>query len=372
MKDTLLRFVAKYGIDFLVAFVGVILGIAVIMLVKYMIKHLKASHSPKENHGTFTFSKIGMGLLFIIIALIVLVSFFVAAPKFSISEGIIWLLGLMIFIVFSDSIEDFSIANFVTLKKEVKDKSEQVSKLSSENSELRTQLTTIVSASIHNQNLNNVVFGIGDSFLKYAQVEQATKEEVNTSSAEEHPAPEHGEASTEDIQRIRKASFLRGRFYAKADQKMLDKFAFINELPPENMQHNVRFAKYLDANDQIMEYRAIFDGYIKRPLEEVFIECSHGMASINTYYRFYYMISLILQYARSNKKSAKLVLLVPNIPGTILRQYFDFGHAYSPEKELERIRDNFQPAIQNGFLEVVTIDFTEEECVAIINSIQTN
>ena len=368
--NILLNFIKEYWLEFLVGFIGIILGVFVIILAKRLINHIKSKSSRERK--TIHFPKVAMWLLFVIMATIVLVSFFVGDPKFSISAGIICVLGLMVFVIFSDSIEDFSIANIVTLKKEVKDKKEQVSKLSSENSELRTQLTSIVSASIHNQNLNNVVLGIGDSFLKYAQVEQATREEVNKSSADEHSAQEHDETSTEDMQKIRKASFLRSRFYAKADQKMLDKFAFINELPPENMQHNVRFAKYLDANDEIMEYRAIFDGYIKRPFEEIFIECSHGIVSIHTYYRFYYMISLILQYARSNKKSAKLVLLVPNIPNEILSQYFNFGHTYSQEKELERLRDNFQPAIQNGFLELVTIDFTEEECISIINSIQTN
>ena len=82
------------------------------------------------------------------------------------------------------------------------------------------------------------------------------------------------------------------------------------------------------------------------------------------------MISLILQYAKSNKKSAKLVLLTPSIPDNIQSQLYSGVHGRNIYRELERLRANFQPAIQNGFLEIVAIDFSEEECNTIIDDIR--
>lgn len=368
---SLLNFITMYWINFVVGFIGVILGFVIIWLAKQLIKHFKTTHS--LNNKPISFPKLAMGLLFTIMALIVLIAFFVSDPKFNISNGVICVLGLMIFVIFSDSIEDFSIANLITLKKEVKEKTAEVSKLSSENTELRTQLTSIVSASIHNQNLNHVVLGFGDSFLKYARVEQVKAEDDSTGSTSD-PSMDVEQNSTErsDVSDRPSSGYLRTQFFRYAEPVLISKYASLKEVPPENVQQHVRFANYLDAKDPIMEHRAVFDAYINRPLEELFIETTYMATNINAYYRWYYMISLILQYAKLNKKSAKLVLLTPNIPTTIQAQLFNGSLGRNLDREFERVRNNFQPAIQNGFLEIVVIDFTEEECMTILDKLRSN
>lgn len=368
---SLLSFASTHWITFIVGLIGAILGFAVILCTKRIIKFIKRKHSLKEK--AISLPKIALGLLFAIMALIVLIAFFVSDPKFNISNGLICILGLMIFIVFSDSIEDFSIANLVTLKKEVKTKTEEVSKLSSENTELRTQLTSIVSASIHNQNLNNVVLGFGDSFLKYARVEQVNTEDDSTTPTSDSPADsEQSSAEHSDTIDRPSSSYLRTQFFRYAEPVLISKYAALEEVPLESVQQHVRLANYLDAKDPIMEHRAIFDAYIKRPLEELFIEATYIATNINAYYRWYYMISLILQYAKLNKKSAKLVLLTPNIPSSIQAQLYNGGLGRNLDREFERVRNNFQPAIQNGFLEIVVIDFTEEECQSILDKLRSN
>lgn len=368
--NELLNFIKQYWLEFLVSFVGIILGVVVIVLTKRLINHIKSKSS--QERKTIHFPKVAMWVLFVIMATIVLVSFFVGDPKFSISAGIICVLGLMVFVIFSDSIEDFSIANFITLKKEVKTKTEEVGRLSSENTELRTQLTTIVSASIHNQNLNNVVLGFGDSFLKYARVEQVQEEDAtNSPSTDAPPDAELNNSSNNEASERPSFGFLRSQFFRFTEPLLLNKYAAAKEVPLEQIQNHVRFANYLDTKDPIMEHRAIFDAYIKRPLEEVFIECTSLTANVNAYYRWYYMISLILQYAKTNKKSAKLVLLTPRLPLSIQSQFFNGALPRNLERDIERVKDNFQPAIQNGFLEIVEIDFTEEECQAILTTLQS-
>lgn len=368
--NELLNFIRQYWLEFLVGFIGVILGVIVIVLAKCLINHIKSTSSRERK--TIHFPKVAMWVLFVIMATIVLVSFFVGDPKFSISAGVICVLGLMVFVLFSDSIEDFSIANFITLKKEVQSKTEEVGKLSSENTELRTQLTTIVSASIHNQNLNNVVLGFGDSFLKYARVEKVQEEEVINSPNTDTPSDaEISNSSNSESSERPSYGFIQSQFFRFAEPLLLNKYAAAKEVPLEQIQNHVRFANYLDTKDPIMEHRAIFDAYIKRPLEEVFIESTSLTANVNAYYRWYYMISLILQYAKTNKKSAKLVLLTPRLPPSIQSQFFNGSLPRNLERDIERVKENFQPAIQNGFLEIVEIDFTEEECQTILNALQS-
>lgn len=366
--EPLINFISVYWIDFVVGLTGVILGFLTIFLIKQLIKQYKANRDLKTK--ALTLSKITMVFLFAIMAVIALVAFFAGEPKYSISGGIICILGLMLFTVFSDSIEDFSIANLITLKKEIKTKDNEVSKLSSENTELRTQLTSIVSASIHNQNLNNVVLGFGDSFLKYARVEQVKEEETASATSVDASAdtdltnPTNNESSDRPS-----SSFLRTQFFRYAEPLLLSKYAALKEIPNEQVQKHVRFSNYLDTKDPIMEHRAVFNAYIKRPLEEVFIESAYLNANVNAYYRWYYMISLILQYAKTNQKSAKLVLLTPRLPPSVETQIFNGPFRRNLERDIERVRNNFQPAIQNGFLEIVVIDFTEDECLTIINTL---
>lgn len=365
----LFRFVAVYWIDFIVGLVGVLLAIGIIVLLKRITREIKNKNSIKEK--TRANSKILMAILLVIMTGIVLVSFFVSEPRFTISNGVIYLLGLMIFVIFFDSIEDFSIANIITLKKEVKEKKEEVNKLSSENTELRTQLTSIVTASIHNQNLNNVVLGFGDSFLKYARVEQVPEPDSSGNNATEpSEETEPSNIGNNGMTGQPVSGFMRSQFFRHTEQIMINKYAVLKEVPFESVQQNVRFANYLDAKDPIMEHRAIFDGYIKRPLEEVFIETTYTTQGVNSYYRWYYMISLILQYAKTNKKSAKLVLLTPKLPDSVLAQLSNVGVVRNVDREIERVRNNFQPAIQNGFLEIVPIELTEDECAAILESLK--
>ena len=82
------------------------------------------------------------------------------------------------------------------------------------------------------------------------------------------------------------------------------------------------------------------------------------------------MISLILQYAKTNKKSAKLVLLIPKLPDSVQAQLSNVGVVRNVNREIERVRNNFQPAIQNGFFEIVPIELTEDECAAILESLK--
>lgn len=367
--ESLFRFILVYWIDFIVGLVGALLAIGIIVLLKRITKEVKNKNSTKEK--TRTNSKVLMAFLLVIMMAIVLVSFFVSEPRFTISNGVIYLLGLMIFVVFFDAIEDFSIANIITLKKAVKEKKEEVNKLSSENTELRTQLASIVSASIHNQNLNNVVLGFGDSFLKYARVEQVSESDSSVNNAaESSEETDPNNTGNNGMTGQSVSGFMRSQFFRYTERSMIVKYAALKEVPFESVQQNVRFANYLDAKDPIMEHRAIFDGYIKRPLEEVFIETTYTTQGVNSYYRWYYMISLILQYAKTNQKSAKLVLLIPKLPDSVQTQLSNVGAVRNVDREIERVRNNFQPAIQNGFLEIVPIELTEDECAAIFESLK--
>ena len=214
--------------------------------------------------------------------------------------------------------------------------------------------------------MNSIILGFGDAYLKYAHLESVKKEEAS----DEKSVDSNSDIPLgEDVKKADSGGYKRSRFFSLAGQSLIEKFASMNNIPLENIQQNVRFAKYLDSSDPIMEYRAVFDGYLKRPIDEVFFECTHSLIGPYVYYKFYYMISLVIHYARINKKSAKLVLLTPKYPPAFLLELYGDSPARNIDKELERLRNNFNPAIQNGFLEIVPIEYTLDECIKMLASI---
>lgn len=118
-----------------------------------------------------------------------------------------------------------------------------------------------------------------------------------------------------------------------------------------------------------MESKLIYDAYLKRPLDELFIETVSSTPSPSINYRLYYMISMVVQYAQINNKSAKFILLVPQYPTMWAERILPHR---KQEKDLERLQNTFQPAIKNGFLEVKIIEISDEDCQEVETQITQN
>ena len=367
MFNEILYFFQLYWLNFLIGILGIITGVIFILsIIKTDSKAIKMDIKKERS----TFSKIAISIIFFVMLLFSATSFFAGSSRLTISNGIIYILGLMIFLIISDSIETFSIGNLITLKKEVENKKEEVKKLTSENSELRTQIVSIMSASITNQNRNQVFLGIGETWLKNARVEQTTSDDTTDDTTDEEQAVI--ENSENDNTNLNQSSthmppHNRSMFFRLSEEMLINKFTDKNEIDPNSVQQRVKISEHFTYSDPIMESKLVFDAYIKRPLDELFIETTQGTPHVHLIYRIYYMISAIIQYAQINNKAARLVILVPIFPDEWVSKITPHRNQI---RDMERLENTFQPAIKNGFLEIKRIEFNENDCKEIEQSIQ--
>lgn len=349
---------------------GGLSGAIIVTLISHFICCKKREPEKKDFKSIFT--RIAIIVLFTAMLTLLLVSFFAGESRLEISNGVVYIVGLMIFLLIYESIESFSIGNLLSLKKEVNDKKEQVKKLTTENSELRTQMVSIVRASITNNNRAEVVLGFGDAFLKNVRVQNASIEEISeeksiedTVSQDVSAVPERANPDNYQI-----PLNLRLRFKREIEDSIVEKFAKLEGINQDSVRKNVKFAASENCSDPIMIYRAVFDGYIKRPMEELFIKASFRVPYVNLLYQLYYTLSIILQYAKANNRSAKLLLIVPDICDKYSAYVYTSPHTLkNRQPDIDRLKDDFNPALQNGLLEIVHLSYSEEECEAIINRI---
>lgn len=328
--------------------------------------HINKLKSTPENQTKKRnlFSKIAIAVLFFMMATLVLFSFFGSSYNFSISNGIVYVFCLMFLLLVSDSIETFSIGNIITLRKKIEEREKEVKKLSTENSELRTQIVSIASASITNTNHNQVIVDLSRA-LKGVNIESATTDD----NIEDNSSHEIEEATPPYVDSNSWSGIKRSKFMRLVEKRTIHKFALKNDIDPNLIQSNVKFSEQFTYGNPIMESKLIYAAYLKRPLEELFIETTNFSASILLNYRMYYMISMIVHYAEINNKSAKLILLIPKYPEEWAEKVLPHNNQL---RSLERLQNTFQPAIKNGFLEIKVMDFSAEECVSIEKEIDNN
>lgn len=301
------------------------------------------------------YGRIGVAVVMSVMLLIVLVSFFHGGPKFEISNGVIYVLGLILLVIFSDSIKSLKIGNLVELQKKVDDNEKQVSKLTNETDRLQTQLNQVF-ATIHNSNNNNnsnsPVINNYNYGMKGAEVAQA--EEIDATPDDEDQA--------QAAVAVKKSTPLRKAFNSRVDQLLMQKYVKSCHSPDKKLFTKAKFKQYTNEKNSIMTNRAIFVGYAQLSNnEEFFFDCPRMPMSTNTYYRIYYMASMVVEYAQQNNKKAKLVLLLPEYS-----QHCDllnplYQDAVIPEEAKRKLEETFAPAINANFIEVTVYSLNKDE-----------
>lgn len=309
----------------------------------------KASVEETESIGKEDKSatKIAAGILAAIILGVAIISFVKGSPQYVISDGMIYLFSLIIILLVWDSVESFSLSNIVTLTKRVKDKEKEVQLLSSENKELRANFLSI----IQNKQIFNVEINNGK-----AQVEPAIQDDSNNADndLEFDKVDTIIEIDPNDDRNVRRRAIMP----ELVSQKAMEKFADKNNISPKELQRNVKFSQNFIEKDPIMSRNAIFDAYIKRSLDEIFIEVKFPSMVIDE--RIYYMLSQINRYVNTNKVNAKLVIILPKFSKNGLEMVV--GHAGRNQERLPSLmRSRYKQAIENGLLEIAEIEIADEE-----------
>lgn len=313
-------------------------------------------------------SKIIVVIVSVIMLGIACCSFIKGEPPYTISDGIIYIFLIIVVLLISESFETFSIGNLITLKKEVKEKEKEVTKLSTENRELRNQVLSVVSTSLNNKNQNAAFFGFDTAFAKMFRVEPATEKE---SENKENIEDEMLSPQENTDKQARQSHMNRSKFMRETEELALNKFIDKTDVKSYAFQKDVKFSEQFIGIDPIMDKNIIFDAYIRRPLDEVFIEVRFNSQNIQMDFRLYYMISKIYHYSKANQVQAKMIILIPKLPKAYHDEYF--GNSMmnrNPEKNMERLTECFLPAIKSGLLEIMEMDITEDEIKAIENELK--
>ncbi|MDF3005320.1 MAG: hypothetical protein K0S22_1792 [Oscillospiraceae bacterium] len=310
-------------------------------------------------------SRIIIAILCLAMLSIACFSFIYGNPPYTISDGMIYIFLVIVILLISESFETFSIGNLITLKREVKEKTNEVEKLETENRELRNQILSVISTSLNNKNNNTAFFGFDTSLAQMFRVESATKQESESKEIIEEEILDSQEVINK---RERPSHINRSKIMRETEALALTKFIEGIDIKSCSFQKEVKFSEQFIGIDPIMDRNIVFDAYVKRPLDEVFLQVRYNTLSIYMDFKLYYMISKIYHYSKANKTQAKMVLIIPKLPQTCHEELFgDSMINRNPEKIFERLFENYSPAIKSGLLEITEIVITEDEFKAIEN-----
>lgn len=304
------------------------------------------------------FSRVLIIILIVFIVALVICSFILGNPKFSLTNEIIFLILLLVFLALSEIFDNFSIGNLIIAKKEKHQKEIELKEVKAENKELHAQLISIVSNSITNQNMN--IFGLSkDGWVQMAGVEQS-----ESSTIEEEKEKDLTSDNIKSASDARKCC----KDLQKIENLAIDRFCIQYKIPTLSVVKEVKFSNRVIEIDPIMERNAIFDAYYKSLQEELFIEVKVNFrpASMNMY-NLYYLLSKIDYYRKANQLNAKMILILADLP----ESYRTVKHHFDKNEMISNIQETFAPAIKNNLLEIVQIELTEND-LNLINSKNEN
>ncbi|MGM6296647.1 hypothetical protein ABLB03_23495 [Vibrio parahaemolyticus] len=285
------------------------------------------------------------------ISVMAFLSFFLAEPKYQISAGIITLIAMVIVIILSESFNNLSIGKILTLSNEVRKNEKENEKVKNENKELRQELFKFV-ANVQQSQINNTYNAPSDEWLKALGV---IKSDDVSDAEDEHEEQQELQEQVE-ARRIaqREKSRERRERLKKAEKLALNKYLEQLSIPQGELIERVEFSNAFDEIDPIMNRRIVFDGYLKQPHNERFIEVIFSTSStITNVDRLYVMLNKIHFYREAKKINSDLLLIIINLE--------------EQEEEMrrrditERLFDYFQPAIRNKLLKIEHIQITKED-----------
>jgi len=289
------------------------------------------------------------------------VSFIKSNPPYIISPTSITVLLIITVLVLSEAFQNLSIGTLLSLSRRVEEKKAENKELKDENRDLRESVVKIATSVSQSQVTANVS-GIPMDWLgKMLGVTPARGTDIEEKQIEEvakEAAQVAAQTSTEivpeeqEVNRPKKPPFYKIRPILEEDAitRYLEKYQF----PLNIVTREVQFTPVFRGLDPIMERRIVFDGYLKTPQSELFLEVNSIDFSPFFFDRLYVMLSKIMHYRDAKKIEAQLVLILTEFPSELELRRSDY-------RGMERLMRDFQPAFANGLLKVETIAFSSED-----------
>ena len=280
-------------------------------------------------------------LLCIFVAWMIIYNFYFTEPQGVINVSLLTLIAILVVIVLSESFDSFSVGKLLAMSRENKKKITEINSLSNENTELRKQIISIASTVNQKQSSTNI-FGLTDDIVKQFRVQKASEEEIQEGEIEK--------ASVEE----QEIPIRRQINYRKTEELGLDKFLSVSKLDYHSLIKEAKLTNLFHGIDSISHSHPIYDGYINKGHEEVFIEVRPAHYPISIWrFRLYVMLNKIFLYRSIKNINAYLVLVMVVFPEKVLgkRRIFDTS----------RLESFFEPAIANGLLRIILKELNNEE-----------
>lgn len=302
-----------------------------------------------ENKRTNYFARILILVISLFIAGIIVYNFFFADQKGQINSNIVALIAILVVVVLSESFDNFSVGQFLTVSKEKKEKDAELKKVASENMELRNQLIKVVT-SINQQQTNTTIYGATDGLIKSIVVGKASEVEIQEKEVQKTENQEDNARNP-----LHKASPVYS--LNKIEEFAINNFVKKN-LDGYSVLRDAKLIPTFRGIDPVSDIQPIFDGYINTGQEEIFIEVlKNGRhAFFMKRDRYYLMLTKLYLYRSIRKINAYLVLIKINLPedkDEILRS--------------DKVENQFEPAISNGLLRVVEINVSSKDAKLLID-----
>lgn len=298
-----------------------------------------------------------LSILSAVMLILAILSFVFGEPKYIISNGIIFVFATIAILLVFDSVESLNIGNVISLKAKVKEKEKEVDRLSAENVQLRNQFLSVMNTTFSNKSSSQVFVGVNPKDYIVQQADKQDTEDEASTMDNEITSPPVSETHSP------KVNYVNRRIMTKLlDELLLSRFKKENNISDSQLCNEVKIKNLGNSTDPIIEKDIVYDAYLKRPIDEIFIEISSYVGPHSLFdYRLYFMISRVYYYSQANKVKAKMIIVLPKYSESYLKKNSEQLRIYDHDRYVQKLKEMYAPAIQNDLLEVVEISVSDGE-----------
>lgn len=311
---------------------------------------MSAQENKFEDNGKNTFVRVLIVFLSLFIFFLIVYKYLYTYPKGEISSGIVILVSFLIILSLSEAFDNFSVGTIFSLQKTLKEKNSDISQLKTENLELRNQIVK-VSTSVSQGQMNASFINLQEVMSSFVKVKPAEKQEIEEKAKTELKEENDNVVGTT----ITSAYVKRETTTKRIDQGKLEEIGINKYIEDYKLQHysfikEVKLSMDFYNIDPISSFAPLFDGYIKTPEDEIFIEVKNNSnLSFIFRERLYFLLSKIYHYKQVKKSNAYLVLILINTKENEIKDR---------SNSLNRF---FEPAISSSLLRIITYTLDESE-----------
>lgn len=270
----------------------------------------------------------------IFIVAITITNFVFSENKFVITGSIITLICLLLIVVLSNSFDNFSVGQLITINREVKENKQRVEKLEKEKNELIFQLINLNFQSQTASNKTGIYIG-NNGLNSDFSVQKADPSEKNDD--EEN----YDQKDSCDTQKI----IDEERF----ETLILQKHFGVNKM--SELTRDIKVVDKFQDIDSISNKSTLFSAYLRNNDEELFIDVKtkyrYGI-NLTAHNRIYLKANKVLSYRNSKNAKAKLLYIVAKPD-------------YEEDLKESKLSDWFFPALKNDLLEIVYVPYSKTE-----------